>query len=139
MIRHFGFAVGALLLAGPALAQTLPGGLPAPFESAVVRVVDGDGIMVEGDARQIRLWGVDAPEPDTAQGPVATKTLSDLVTGKHVRIEPRNIDQYGRVVSRVYVGEVEINRKLIETGPATEYCRYSKNAYGTCKNRKKPS
>jgi len=31
---------------------------------AVIRVVDGDSLYLEGVTAQIRLWGVDAPERD---------------------------------------------------------------------------
>lgn len=97
-----------------------PSGLPpAPAASAetatVVRVVDGDTLVVDrgnGDER-VRLVGVDTPEtvapnaPVECFGPEASAYVTDLLSGASVRLEPdpsqADADRYGRLLRYVWV------------------------------------
>ena len=99
---------------------------------AVTRVVDGDSLYIASVATQIRLFGVDAPERDEDGYAEATKVLKSVALGEHTTCRVIEHDRYGRIIGRCTVNGVEINRHVIHNGPATEYCRYSKNAYGTC-------
>jgi endonuclease YncB( thermonuclease family) len=38
------------------------------------------------------------------------------------------IDRYGRIVGRVYVGDIDVNRELVAQGFAWVYRRYSNDA-----------
>jgi micrococcal nuclease len=120
-----------------------------PREATVVRVLDGDTIQVdscEGDT--IRFLGVSAPEvihdvadactsgtPGPADeeqcfGPEARTALSELLTGKVVRLEfdTRCTDIHERMLAYVYLpgGEVNgedllVNEWLIRNGYAEVY------------------
>jgi micrococcal nuclease len=123
-----------LLTAAPASAQEP---LPAPFTGKVTRIVDGDGLYVEGQPLQIRLWGVAAPDRGEPGFKEATETLSRLAMGRTVRVEvidrqPATDRFKARLVGRVYLDGQEVNAEAIRQGPAVQDCRFSKGAYGTC-------
>ena len=131
-------AIGVVILVGLWLAQFVLG--PADKVSSedgfkkVVRVVDGDSLYLEGESRQIRLWGVDAPETDEAGYLSATNSLKQVALGKHVSCTQMDVDHYQRIVARCVLQDgSEINRIQINNSAIKEYCRFSKNFYGTCR------
>lgn len=96
-------------------------------------VVDGDSLYVQGQKTQIRLWGVDAPERDEPGYQRAKNALSSMAKNKHIRCATKDIDKYDRIVARCYLDNgKEINRQLLDSGVAKEYCRFTKNHYGHC-------
>jgi micrococcal nuclease len=136
MGQRLGFlAVGLIIgfFLGLAVARTLPGFLPsgpAPpagpdGEYRVLRVIDGDTIVVEGGER-VRYLGVDAPETQGSPecyGREATERNRQLVEGKRVRLEAdrRDRDRYGRLLRWVWVDGTLVNEQLIREGYATVY------------------
>lgn len=97
----------------------------------VVRVVDGDTIIVsvEGEEVKVRLIGVDTPESvhedetkNTSEGKEASEWTTNLLTGKQVYLEydVENEDNYGRTLAYVYLddGKTMVNRLLLENGLA---------------------
>lgn len=80
----------------PALASAYP---------ATLRyVVDGDTIVVsdrQGKEQHIRIAGIDAPEKAQPFGALAKAHLAQALRGRHVEIDVRATDQYGRTVARV--------------------------------------
>lgn len=119
MVRTW-LLVLSLLCAGPALA--------ARFEAVVVRVKDGDSIVVERvrEKRQseIRLFGIDAPEIGQPWGIQSRTALRRLVGGKTVTIETTDRDRYGRLVGRVWVGRTYVNAAMAWNGDAWAFTRY---------------
>ena len=98
----------------------------------VARAKDGDSLMV--GAREVRLFGIDAPEFDQSCkrngvnwscGAEAADRLARLVTGREVRCKTTNTDEYDRAVSRCTVGTTDINAAMVESGFALAYRRYS--------------
>lgn len=98
----------------------------------VIRVVDGDTIVVfqEGQEITVRLIGIDTPEsvnPDeslnTAEGKEASEWMKELLTGAKVYLEYDAAveDDYGRTLAYVYLedGETMVNRLLLTNGLAT--------------------
>ena len=93
----------------------------------VARVIDGDTIVLENGLK-VRYMAVDTPEMgayvEKAQpGAVeATEANRRLVQGRTVtlRIGPRAMDQYGRVLARIIVEhegrEVDVGMKLLRDG-----------------------
>lgn len=131
---------GGLLAALVALRMlTLPPDVAAAAEvppAAVVRadvvgparVVDGDGLWVEGV--EIRLHGVDAFElrqtcGDLACGVEARRALHHLVADKTVACTIVDRDRYGRSVSTCSVDGQDLGRALVRSGNAVAYARYS--------------
>ncbi len=113
-------------------------GSQAPAEQGVyggrVRyVVDGDSIYLQGEERQIRLWGVDAPERDEAGFAAATKSLRNIASGEYLECVQVDIDRYERIVGRCFVDNkdsgAEVNALQICSGTVEEYKYFSKGFY----------
>lgn len=100
----------------------------------VVRVVDGDTIVVDvhGAQERVRLIGINTPESVDRRRPVmcfgkeASSRLADLLDeGDGVRlerdVEPR--DRYGRLLAYVYRSSdaLFINLAMVEQGYAQQY------------------
>lgn len=93
---------------------------------------DGDSLVV--GEREVRLFGIDAPEwdqtckradRDWACGQDAAEELSKLVTGKDVSCTPVEIDEYGRTVAQCTANGVDLNRAMVASGYAVAYRHYS--------------
>ena len=117
-------ASAALVSASPALAQ-------APV-FGTGQAKDGDSLMV-GD-REVRLFGIDAPEYDQTCkraghdwrcGSAAADRLAQLVTGKNVVCASVGTDQHGRLLGRCMVGATDVNRAMVASGYAVAFRRYS--------------
>jgi len=113
--------------------QILPKGLSFENQGKCRRVVDGDSLYVAGQDKQIRLWGVDAPETDEAGYQKAKDKLNKLAFNQKISCATQDIDKYGRIVARCFLPDGrEINRLLLASGVSQEYCRFTKNYYGYC-------
>jgi endonuclease YncB( thermonuclease family) len=127
--------VAATATAEPSAARTAQGGLAPAGETetaSVVRVVDGDTIIIDrgrGDER-LRYIGVNAPEsvkPDTPvefMGKEASAANRALVEGAEVVLE-RDVsdrDQYDRLLRYVWIRDgdawVFVNLELVREGYA---------------------
>jgi micrococcal nuclease len=97
------------------------------WEGKTVAVLDGDTIEVlqDGKAVRIRLAGIDAPEKSQAYGQASKKLCAGLCFGKSVKVVSSGTDKYGRTIADVYVGEVWVNKKMVEEGMAWHYKKYS--------------
>jgi endonuclease YncB( thermonuclease family) len=100
--------------------------LPAPaartVEGRVQRVVDGDSLWLEpadGAAPiELRLQGIDAPEICQAHGAAAKAALAELVSDQPVRVRLEGPDTHGRQLGTLFVGERNINKRLVQDGHA---------------------
>ena len=94
----------------------------APWCAAetVVRVKDGDSLVVDSKGREVevRLADIDTPEFNQPRGDEAKEALRSLVDGKEVRLELVGGDAYRRIVAHVFVGEVDVNAELVRRGLA---------------------
>jgi micrococcal nuclease len=95
----------------------------------VVRVVDGDTIVVaiDGEQARLRYIGIDTPEtvhPDKPvewMGPEASAANKALVEGKTVYLEKdiSETDQYGRLLRYVFLEDgTFVNAELVRLGYA---------------------
>ena len=92
-------------------------------EALVVRVIDGDTIVIEGGER-LRYIGMDTPESTTQHecfGDEATARNRALVEGRTVALETdvSDRDRFGRLLRYVYVDGVMVNELLVREGFAT--------------------
>jgi micrococcal nuclease len=129
------FLAVAVVAAAAVLALVAQGGTAGPAfppgEGEVVRVVDGDTIVVRvtGGEERVRLIGIDTPESVDPRRPVecfgkeaAARTADLLPAGTRVRLErdlePR--DRYGRLLAYVYRADdgAFVNLLLLEEGYA---------------------
>jgi micrococcal nuclease len=90
----------------------------------VKEVIDGDTIRLT-DNRTVRYIGIDAPEsggfkPAEYYGDSAKEINRELTEGKEVRLETdiERLDNYGRTLAYVYVGDIFVNGRLVELGAA---------------------
>lgn len=91
-----------------------------PSNGMVERVIDGDTVVIDG--RKIRYLLVDAPETTEGKhdcfGDNAAAFNTALVLGKRAELEYDVAceDRYGRTLAYVRVGDVDVNRTMIERG-----------------------
>jgi endonuclease YncB( thermonuclease family) len=102
----------------------------ADFTAAVVRVKDGDTIVVLRDNTQIdiRLEGIDCPESGQAFGQKAKQATAGLSQGKTVTVQPTGTDKYGRTLANVILPDGRnLNQELVRQGFAWWFRKYSKD------------
>jgi len=120
--------------------------LGAPMETfrGKARAMDGDSLRV--GRREVRLWGVDAPEfEQTCErdgrtwdcGRAARAALASRIEGRVLVCEPRDRDAYKRAVSvcRIDGRRTSINEWMVREGWAVDYRRYSDGAYADAERR----
>ncbi len=107
------------------------------YKAIVRRVVDGDTMDVTLDLgfdilynNRIRLLGIDTPESRTRDleekklGLAAKERVRELCpVGSTVTVKTTKDGRgkFGRILGEIYVGDVNINKLLIEEGHAVEY------------------
>ena len=123
-MRFISFLVLTLVVAFPAVADV----------TGKARVVDGDTIHIS--ETKIRLHGIDAPElkqictagrTEWACGQAATKALIDAIDGHDVTCRGGKRDRYKRLIAVCYVGKTDLNAKMVRTGWALAYRKYSRD------------
>lgn len=118
----------ARLLLSLALLLTAPAAAVTRFEAQVLRVKDGDSLVVlRKDVKrqsEIRMAGIDAPELAQPWGLAARSAMRRLVQGKDVVIEVTDKDRYGRLVGRVWQGRTYVNAAMTRSGNAWAFDRY---------------
>jgi micrococcal nuclease len=89
----------------------------------VVKITDGDTIIVEIDGQEfhLRYIGVDTPETGDPGGSAATEFNRSLVEGKTVTLvkDTSEVDRYDRLLRYVFVGDVFVNNELVRAGYAS--------------------
>ncbi len=83
----------------------------------VIGVIDGDTIVLEGKVR-LRLRNIDAPELQYCLGEESKVLLEKLVNGKTIIFKEKIIDQMGRPMALVYLGDTLINEEMLNSGLA---------------------
>jgi endonuclease YncB( thermonuclease family) len=118
---------------GPSVAREANRAVGETFAGRVTQVVDGDTFRMRNASVRIRIWGLDAEETGTAQGARATQALQRLIEGRTPTCLVRDIDRFGRIVGQCALPDGrDIAAVMIATGAAMEFCRYSRNHYGSC-------
>jgi micrococcal nuclease len=101
------------------------------WSGKVVYVADGDTITVLRDGKKIkvRLYGIDTPESTQAFGQNAKAFMSSQIMGKMVDVEETGGTTWKRVVGIVMVGNLNINRHLVQYGYAWVHHAYCKKPF----------
>ncbi|MBI1887121.1 MAG: thermonuclease family protein [Nitrosomonadales bacterium] len=101
----------------------------ADFSGKVIAVLDGDTLLVlrGGKPVKVRLAGIDAPEKAQPYGVASQQSLADLVMDKQIGVVSRAVDDYGRLVATVSIGEINVNHEQVRRGMAWEYSRFHNN------------
>lgn len=86
----------------------------------VVRVKDGDSLVIASGGQQVdvRLADIDAPEYGQRRGDEARATLRALVEGKDVELHLRGGDAYRRIIAHVFVDGLDVNAAMVSAGLA---------------------
>lgn len=92
---------------------------PAGVDARVVRVFDGDSLKVTIDGRddEVRLLGINAPEPDECFADAARSLLADAA-GDAIVIVGTERDQFGRIIGYAYRGATNLNQWMVSQGGA---------------------
>ena len=107
------------------------------YTATIRRVVDGDTVDITRDLgfdilynNRIRLLGIDTPESRTRDldekklGLAAKDRVKELCpVGSTVMVKTTKDGRgkFGRILGEIYVGDVNVNKLLIEEGHAVEY------------------
>lgn len=114
---------------------------PAPFDASSSRpantneVLKGSAYVVDGDTitiskRQIRLFGIDAPEMNHPFGKKAKWALVALCKGQTVRAEVIASDDHGRSVAKCTLPDGrDLSAEMVRQGLAIDWPKYSNGAY----------
>ena len=91
----------------------------ASDNTIVTKIIDGDTVVVEG-GYHIRLLGMDADEKGYPCYDPARIRLEDLILSKQVRLEKdkTDLDQYGRCLRYIFLGNTNIDVQLVKEGLA---------------------
>ena len=112
------FVVGAFLI----------GGAPTAYAASnVSKVVDGDTITMS-NGEKVRLIQIDTPELASkecygSQAKVELTKLLSQASEVSLTSDPTldEVDKYGRLLRYVFVGNTNLNLKLVEIGAAAPY------------------
>jgi micrococcal nuclease len=137
--RRKSISLGVLLLAvlvwlarGPLKEVFEPKPAPSREWRVVVRVVDGDTLVLDGNER-VRLIGVDTPESVDPRRPVqyfgkeASAFTRRVAEGKRARLayDRERTDRYGRTLAYVYLEDGPfLNAEIIRQGYGHAYTRF---------------
>lgn len=138
---------GWILAAGLALVSVAAN--PAPNVQSPAEPIRGTARALDGDSlrigrRQVRLWGIDAPEFEQrcdrdgrswACGQAARAALASRVDGRLLVCVPRDRDAYRRWVSVCRIAGHSLNEWMVREGWALDYRRYSDGAYAHAERR----
>ena len=106
------YRVPFALLVTTALVSASHAQVSQDFHAQVVRVTDGDTIVVEdagGLRHKVRIVSIDAPEKGRrgytgqAYAERARQNLARLVENRTVFLDVRELDDYGRILAQVWV------------------------------------
>lgn len=144
LVEAFGFVIllGVLALLvrggssgalrGPALPQT--DGIPLSAQANTHRisgpayVIDGDSLRIAG--RDLRLFGIDAPELDHPHGQQAKWALHRLCKDQTITAQIIGQDDYGRNVARCTLPDGrDVSAEMVRQGLAIDWPRYSQGQY----------
>ncbi len=103
------------------------GANPANAQVRIVKVYDGDTVTLSS-GEKVRLLQIDTPElsPAECYGEEAKIALTSMLnqTGTlSLKEDPRldKVDRYGRLLRYLFIGNTNINLKMVEVGAAAPY------------------
>jgi len=125
--RLFVAVIAGLALTAAACSAEHETGAAGAGEAVVDHVADGDTLELESGDR-VRLVQIDATELGEGEcySEEATGALEELAPpGTRVRLEADpsldQVDQYGRLLRYVHVGDRNVNLELVRRGAAAPY------------------
>lgn len=101
---------------------------------SVVRIKDGDGLVVNKNGKEIEvhLVCIDAPEPRQTWGQESTEKLKQfLPPGQKVELRETGKDLYNRTVAELFLNGQSVNLRMVQEGDAVVYPEYLTNCEAT--------
>lgn len=101
----------------PQEVEVPPNTDPLP-KGVVSRVFDGDTIEVrtaDGELT-VRLLAVNAPETGECYADLSLAHLVETLEGNPVSLESDGLDQFGRTLAHVFVGDLNVNLEIVAKG-----------------------
>jgi len=109
--------------------------IPPINDGIVIKVYDGDTITIatklpynsELYRFSIRLKGIDSAEIKSSSldeqkiAKEAKQCLTNLILNKYVSLQNLETEKYGRILADVYLGELHINKWMLQEHLAVEY------------------
>ena len=110
--------------------------VPPVEKGVVIKVYDGDTITIASklpypDSKlyrfSVRLNEIDCPEIKSKDknekqcAQIAKQEMSDLVLNKIVTLKNVDTEKYGRILADVYIGDLHVNKHMIEKRLAVTY------------------
>jgi endonuclease YncB( thermonuclease family) len=97
------------------------------FDGAVLRIVDGDSLIVvfHGKQARVRLKEIDAPELKQPFGQRSRRSLAQICDKKTARVSWTEKDRNGRTLGRVWCGGIDANAEQVRRGMAWVFDRYA--------------
>jgi endonuclease YncB( thermonuclease family) len=110
------------------LDSTVAGFLDEREKVHVDRIIDGDTVEIGNES--MRLLGINSPERGEVYYSEAKNYLEDLILGEEVFLEfgKDKKDKYNRTLAYVFLGNENVNKKLVEEGFANIYF-YGRDQY----------
>jgi len=98
---------------------TIPSVKSVSSEVVITKIIDGDTVLVSG-GDHVRLLGIDSDEKGYPCYDAARLRLEELILGKTVRLEAdrEDADQYGRKLRYIFLGNDDINERMVAEGLA---------------------
>lgn len=96
----------------------------------LIRVIDGDSVIVKLNRwrgeRNVRLWGIDAPEVSQSMGRQCTEHLRRLLHRRRLSVTIKATDRYDRLVCELHDSRKResINTLMVKDGYAYAFTRY---------------
>ena len=105
---------------GVAAESPVGGESRSMLSGTVVKVIDGDTMLVQIAHKRVRvhLNGIDAPETGQPWGKEAAAALAQRVLNQQVDLEPVQVVHGGRMTAIVFLGEEELGASLVDEGQA---------------------
>ena len=103
--------------------------IPAGRQFRVIKVYDGDSLLVQGMdlTLKIRMVGIDAPETGGSRNPgqpysrEAHQYLSRRIQGRPVTLKTYGLGGYNRILAEVFINEINMNLEMVKAGLAEVY------------------
>jgi micrococcal nuclease len=99
----------------------------------VVSVVDGDTFQFldsnssDSKIRIVRLEAIDAPELRQPFGAKSKEKLQELILNKKVTLQILQLDRNKRLIARVFLDTLDVNRYLVSNGFAWHFSKFNKD------------
>jgi endonuclease YncB( thermonuclease family) len=110
-----------------AILALLPCTARADFVGRVVKVSDGDSLVVRVETKEVkvRLDSIDAPELRQPFGKQSQASLAQLCAARTARVLDRGLDRYGRTIGLIECDGVDANAEQVRRGMAWVFERYA--------------